>query len=661
MESSSSTHTSLLGKRSRQPDQNVEQLQTPGPTPNPKRAKVTTPVLDGDGNKENIPPLSLTPINNASASPSMSNRAVRALRRSTTSESFVTPPARTAIKRNASFSTSFAHLTLATPPATPLTLLPLHVRVRALLRATSDNNFSMPARDNEREIITRFITNFLSHSVRDTFHSFYISGSPGCGKTALMNTILKNLESDGIRIINVNCVALTSVDALWNRLVDEFDGVFQKKRKSGMKKGNGREAVESLLRGMTIRCILVLDEMDHIASDPQSISSLLNLTRSDKLCVIGIANTHTLTSSPSNTPDDIQTLHFSPYTSMQLLQILQSRLGTLTSSAQPSSESATDANISQFLPLPALTLLTKKIAALTGDVRTLFEVLRGAIDLAVTSSVTAKIDDENFFAKPSPVYSITPAHILAAMKTVFQSRVSQTSGQSTFMASAPTTSNSGIVQKITCLGLQARLVLLSILVAVKRIEAGLTIDFSSGRISSAASNVSRQSSSSSSVADRNIVVDGSHLHAYYSHILRRGAEGNISTPVSRTEFSDLLGMLEGVGLVALGSSQMSPKKKKQCFGKSVSFRKTGASPRHSGTLTEEVRLAPGIWVDEVLRGLGVSCLSNANASRDVKEEELNAIWMKEDAVIRKELKVIENRRNSDSDGHHLFVDASLDD
>ena len=33
-------------------------------------------------------------------------------------------------------------------------------------------------------------------------------------------------------------------------------------------------------------------------------------------------------------------------------------------------------------------LLTKKVAALTGDVRSLFEVLRGAIDLAVAPSTT---------------------------------------------------------------------------------------------------------------------------------------------------------------------------------------------------------------------------------------------------------------------------------
>ncbi|KAJ3992489.1 P-loop containing nucleoside triphosphate hydrolase protein [Lentinula boryana] len=653
LESSFSVQTSLLGKRSRQLDQDIEQLQTPGPSPNPKRAKATTtPVLDDDGNKENVPPLSVTPVNTSPPS----SRAIRALRRSTTLERFVTPPpARATIKRNASFSTSFANMTLATPPATPLTLLPFHARVRALLRATCNNNVSMPARDTERDIILKFIRGFLSHSETDALHSLYISGSPGCGKTALMSSILDSLQLDGTRIINVNCMALTNFESLWDRLIDEFDGVLQKKRKSGITKGNSREVIESLLSGMTSQCILVLDEMDHLASNPQSISSFFNLAKSDKLCVIGIANTHTLTSSLSASSDGFRTLHFSPYTSAQLLQIMQSRLSTLTTPDQLNSDSGADIN--RFFPLPTLTLLAKKVAGLTGDVRTLFEALRGAIDLAVTSSATTQVDDDEiFFAKASPVCSVTPAHVLAALKTVTQAQASRQTSTQSLSTPARTTSNSGIVQKVASLGLQARLVLLSVLITVKRIETGLSIDLSTSRTSS---NLSHRNASKSLATDKTVVVDSPHLYAFYSYILRRGGDASISTPVSRTEFSDLLGMLEGVGLVALGSFQSSPKKR-VCLGRSMSSGKSGNTfLRSRSTLTEEVRLAPGIWVDEVLRGLGVACSKNTTASQDIKEEELNAIWLKEDAVIRKELKAVENKRNV-HEGNQMFVDASLD-
>ena len=85
---------SVLGKRSHLTTQ-VEQsdstfpcdfenalaLPTPDATPNPKRAKTVGSVLDGDHNKENIPPFLLHAIN---ASTPSSPRRARSLRRSST-------------------------------------------------------------------------------------------------------------------------------------------------------------------------------------------------------------------------------------------------------------------------------------------------------------------------------------------------------------------------------------------------------------------------------------------------------------------------------------------------------------------------------------------------------------------------------------------------
>ncbi|KAJ3972826.1 P-loop containing nucleoside triphosphate hydrolase protein [Lentinula raphanica] len=660
MGSPASNHTSFLGKRSRQSEPDSEQLQTPGPTPNAKRAKATTttPILDSNGNKENVPPLNVTPVNSSSISPP-SSRAIRALRRSATVERFHTPaPARASIKRNASFSTSFASLSLTTPPATPLTLLPIHARVRALLRATTDSNVSMPARDNEREFISKLLRGFLNSSGDDASHNLYVSGSPGCGKTALMNSILNTLELDKTRVIKVNCMVLTNLDELWDRLICEFDGVVQKKRKSGTTSANGREAVESLLSGMSTRCILVLDEMDHVASNPQSLSSISNLAKFNKLCVIGIANTHTLMNSPPISSGHFQTLHFSPYTSAQLLQILQSRLSTLTSPTPPRTEAIKAIN--EFLPRPTLTLLAQKIAGLTGDVRTLFEVLRRAIDLAVTSSVSMNADDdESFFAKAGPVFSVSPSNVLAALKTGPQAQAKSHSSAQSQSAPARTISNSGIVQKVAGLGFQAQLVLLAVLAASKRLEVGLTIDVLSSRTPSA---LSRRSTLKSLSNDKRIVMNEMNLYAFYSQILRRdGGDVGISTPVSRIEFSDLLGMLEGVGLVVLGHLDTSPKKKRVCLGRSVSFSKSSdASARSGGTKAEKVGLAPGVWADELLRGLGITGSTNARPSQGIKEEELSTIWMREDAVVRKELKNVENKRDAHGE-NQMFVDASMDD
>ena len=94
------TRISVLGKRGHQQkvespppgslaSKSADQLQTPDSTPLPKRPRVSL-VLDGDGNKENVPPFSprlLTPDPSPVAS-----RIPRALRRSGTD--IISPRAR---------------------------------------------------------------------------------------------------------------------------------------------------------------------------------------------------------------------------------------------------------------------------------------------------------------------------------------------------------------------------------------------------------------------------------------------------------------------------------------------------------------------------------------------------------------------------------------
>jgi cell division control protein 6 len=105
------------------------------------------------------------------------------------------------------------------------------------------------------------------------------------------------------------------------------------------------------------------------------------------------------------------TLHFASYSSQQLLQVLQARLSPLYDTSE-CPEAAEHANTATS------TLLTKKIASQTGDVRALFEVLRRAIDLAVTGS-RVPVADANPLATPPPF--VRPDHILAALKVYLPS------------------------------------------------------------------------------------------------------------------------------------------------------------------------------------------------------------------------------------------------
>lgn len=367
----------------------------------------------------------------------------------------------------------------------------------------------------------------------------------------------------------------------------------------------------------------MLDELDHIASSNQTLSSVFSLPQHypSTLRVIGIANTHTLTSSLAQVSSDgassALTLHFGSYSSQQLLQVLQARLSPLydTSEYPEAAEQA-----KKFLPTPTLTLLTKKIASQTGDVRALFEVLRGAIDLAVTSS---KVQDADANPLATPPVSVKPDHILAAFKAYLPSAA----GHSSSTTQSPTSSET--VSKVRNLGLQVRLALLCTLLASKR----MTTSSVSGSANSTPTK-SPGKRTSSTASQRTAGLDVAQLHAYYSSVLARGGS-DMFTPVSRSEFSDLVGMLETVGLVSSSSACIaasSPSRTgRRAFGRAASF-----GIVKSAAAGQDIKLAENIRTDEVLRGLGVS---DGPSDGDVREEEVRAIWARECARIARESKM----------------------
>ncbi|KAF9071652.1 P-loop containing nucleoside triphosphate hydrolase protein [Rhodocollybia butyracea] len=614
--------TSVLGKRAHCQDQSSScgQLQTPDPTPDSKRVRTSSSVIDGDGNKENIAPFALNALHSEVTLPIVSARAARALRRSATESLQSTPARPKRNERSASISsipttpaTAISTLCISTPPPTPPTFLPIHIRIRALLRPNCDELNELPGREEERETITTFMQSFIAGTELDDHQSLYISGSPGSGKTALVNSILRLLEEAGdVNVITINCMALADVDALWRRMREELDPSTKSIPTPRSKKQlKGKEAADAAISAMKSKCILVLDELDHIAPNAQVFTSLLALPESSSglLRVIGIANTHTL-STGSSSDSQVRILHFAPYTSSQLLQILQSRLTPVYDSEKVS------VAVKKLLPVSTLTLLTKKVASLTGDVRCLFEVLRCAIDLAsVASQGATDILD-------APAYSVTPAHIISALKTHTPSTKSTLPSS---VALPSSIANSEIVSKICSLGLQARLVLLSVLVASKRLEEGLALS-SSGSPSPVAKR-----SSANNISRKDISIDPQQLHGYYCSILSRG-DSDLCAPASRNEFVDLIGRLEGIGLVSV-ATVVGSSPTKRAFGRSTSF----SSAKSKSAAAGGVRLGAGVWVDEVLRGLGID---NPN-SVDVKEEEARAIWNSESSRLTKELKVIQ--------------------
>jgi cell division control protein 6 len=381
--------------------------------------------------------------------------------------------------------------------------------------------------------------------------------------------------------------------------------------------------------------IVILDEVDHVAASPQILASLFALARnhSPTLRIIGIANTHTLTSSASALSVDgvtgVSTLHFAPYDPEQLLSILQSRLQPLTSLESPTPEAV----VQRFLPVPTLSLLSRKIAAQTGDVRSLFEVLRGAIDLAVTQPPASD--------KDTP--PVKPSHILAALKAYAPASKVAPAASSTLPSKSST--NSETVAKVRNLGLHARLSLLALLLASRRAEASLPL-LLAAQASPPRSPIKRSSSSPIPMSAIQASIEMTQLHAFYGTILTRG-ESDTFTPVSRSEFGDLAGVLETIGLVSLSAS--SPGRK---LSRTTSFASRGTKNLTTAQPNRGVALTEGVRPDEVLRGLGIGA-----ETKDICEEEVEGIWKRELSRIRKEARVQQPNVDSTNLG---FDDATED-
>lgn len=616
-------------------------LMTPDPTPNPKRVRTSVSVLDGDGNKENIPPY-IGEILGISPSP----RSMRSLRRRSTE--IITSADSRNLRRHASMSniralpatpaSAMGSLSLATPPSTPPSLLPLHVRARALLRPTCNDATHIAGRQSERDIIQSFIEPFLRSRevIEDCPPVLYISGAPGTGKTALVNAIVRPFLIDAdefVKVVSINCMALDGVESVWARISEALgeDTYAKTVRRNRKQKESALSFVGRFLALSDVKCILVLDEMDHVISSQQELSTVFSLARQypGKIRIIGVANTHTLTSSSSSTLSvesmkDVKTIHFAPYTPKQLLEILMSRLTPLSEASAEAEHRA-----KAFLPSQTLSLLTKKIAAQTGDVRAVFEVLRGAIDLAVAATTTSDVLDA-----PPPV--VTPSHILIALKAHASANVASPSIKPS-MASISTRkiSDSETVTKVQELGLHSRLALLSMMLARKRLEAGLPLSASTS-VTATRTPVKRSTSVNTlATSNKANALDANCLHAFYSTILTRG-EGSPFVPVSRSEFGDLLGVLETVGLLMLSSGSISPSSPSK-GGKRGLSRSTSFNLHASNAATQDVRFVEGTRLEEIARGLGISD-AQTDAATNIREEEVRAIWHRECSRISKDAK-----------------------
>ena len=219
---------------------------------------------------------------------------------------------------------------------------------------------------------------------------------------------------------------------------------------------------------------------------------------------------------------------------------------------------------------------------------------------------------------------VTPNHILAALKAYLPSTNPHSNPSNPH---APVQfSNSETVVKVRNLGLQSRLVLLAIVLASKRRDAALPL-------STISNSLLKTPTKRTSSASKLRILELPQLYTYYTMILERSDNG-IFSPVSRSEFSDLVSVLETSGIVSSSvpcATTLSPSKSgRRGIGRTSSF----GSPSKSAAFVQEVRLVDSLRVEEVLRGLGVD---GTSTSTDPREEEVRTIWIRESRRTTKDM------------------------
>lgn len=96
----------------------------------------------------------------------------------------------------------------------------------------------------------------MDHDIHTT--SMFISGAPGTGKTALVNAVIRDLsaKNDNVKVISINCMAMKSVDALWERIIEDLANT-PKRKSTSNKKNNGLDRLKALLSTLNTQwCVI---------------------------------------------------------------------------------------------------------------------------------------------------------------------------------------------------------------------------------------------------------------------------------------------------------------------------------------------------------------------------------------------------------------------
>ncbi|KAL9054810.1 MAG: hypothetical protein Q9162_003933 [Coniocarpon cinnabarinum] len=230
-------------------------------------------------------------------------------------------------------------------------------------------------RTNERDELQSFLSSRIANGEGG---ALYVSGPPGTGKSALIGEVTRRLTfPHNVKHVYLNCMALESAQ-------DVYSGLLYELQLPGRLFEDGPK--ESLTKALLKRqddqaFVVILDEIDALLN--LDVNVLYNvfewaLHPSSSLILVGIANALDLTDrflpnlrARGSKP---QLLPFLPYSHEDISVVLTSRLRMLLSK-----DASVEKSFTPVLMPTAIQLISKKVAAQTGDLRKAFDLAVKAI------------------------------------------------------------------------------------------------------------------------------------------------------------------------------------------------------------------------------------------------------------------------------------------
>ncbi|KAJ3105823.1 AAA ATPase [Phlyctochytrium planicorne] len=367
-------------------------------------------------------------------------------------------------------------------------------------------------RQKERSVIGDFLKDT---AVAGKPGSIYISGCPGTGKTALVTEILNNLKTDypklSHKVFILNCMEISDPKQVFERILAGFGGPFPDEGDEDNYRALQdavRNSKNSKVKAMRI---LVLDEIDHLISKDQSILYQLfelPVMEGSKLILIGIANALDLLDRylPELRSREClpEMLNFNPYNTAEISEIIKCRLKEVEATIDSDLPMDLEDSPKVALPLmhPSAIEFCARKASSSGDLRRALDVCRQSMEIMET-----EVEKMGSPLKEKASVASSPIKSIHDFPKVMISHI---------MKATTSAVVSGPVKIISGMSTQQKAVLLSLVLMWKK--------------------------------DPNCCMAVGNLHDAYLRVCK---ERKMLSPVSRSEFRDIISSLESFGLLVL--------------------------------------------------------------------------------------------------------------